>query len=787
MGKHTFLLISIVVLFLYACGSNKTVSPWSKVAHTSGNITYLKMTGVNLSNSATEVSFHIDVAGDLEMMVSSHAFLNVNGKEYKIKSFGTEMDSAGFKLDKPFKTPADGALDLTLLFDPFHEDVVKFDFVDSVGHLLIKGIYDEGRLPVGLTDTYWRNVETGDWEIGFSEDYVIYDNQIWEIDEQEEQDDVFNIVMECGSKRLNVVVGAQKGGIRIIEIGDAKSVTCQVITTASLPDYPQKDTRKGFPDTGFQLGDSVTIIGWVKDMTLFERYRAGNEFIIHIHPFIQEGPDIYSTYSASLNSEGFFSIKFPLVNTTHALLDWKRSHVQVYLEPGKTYFFLNDFSTGKKLFMGDDVRVQNEIISHSLDFYRSSNYERRQYSKEEALEYIKTLDSEHDMMRSRLKETMEANPNLSQRYIDFYELNCLAQKWHKIFQFLRFNKHDVAVFKEIIPRAEDEMWNKVHPYSIHRDYKFFVRDFWGVRDTYNKHLVRSKRHEILLAAEDSGRIKLDKGIREALESMQREMAKLDTVSSQELLQTFIDSINACDDMKKVSEYCNREWLPKLYVECNYYCHLLPFSGLHYSSTFRELFLADKCCEMIDNFREPINPILMEEVESDIKLQYAKNAVKTRNDKYVKLTEKETPKEIKNSDVVADMSDGEKIFRKLIEPHKGKIILVDVWGIWCSPCKEALSKSQELYERLKDYDIVYMYFANRSPEQAWKNVINEYNVHGDNVEHYNLPSEQQSALEGYLRVAAYPTYRLVDRNGELLEVNASPRDIDAFEQMLKKLQ
>ena len=81
----------------------------------------------------------------------------------------------------------------------------------------------------------------------------------------------------------------------------------------------------------------------------------------------------------------------------------------------------------------------------------------------------------------------------------------------------------------------------------------------------------------------------------------------------------------------------------------------------------------------------------------------------------------------------------------------------------------------------------MYFANRSPEQAWKNVINEYNVHGDNVEHYNLPSEQQSALEGYLRVAAYPTYRLVDRNGELLEVNASPRDIDAFEQMLKKLQ
>ena len=102
--------------------------------------------------------------------------------------------------------------------------------------------------------------------------------------------------------------------------------------------------------------------------------------LLEIYPFIQGGLDIEYPYSASLNSEGFFSIKFPLVNTTHAFLDWKRSRVQVYLEPGKTYFFLNDFSAGKKLFMGDDVRVQNEIISHSLDFYRSSDYE-RQYSK----------------------------------------------------------------------------------------------------------------------------------------------------------------------------------------------------------------------------------------------------------------------------------------------------------------------------------------------------------------------------------------------------------------------
>jgi hypothetical protein len=105
------------------------------------------------------MSFHFETAGNNEIMVSSNAFLNADGQRYKIKSFGTELDSAGFKLDKPFKIPADRIMDLTLRFEPFGKDVERFDFIDTIGRLLIKGIYDEGRIPLELTDTYWRNVD----------------------------------------------------------------------------------------------------------------------------------------------------------------------------------------------------------------------------------------------------------------------------------------------------------------------------------------------------------------------------------------------------------------------------------------------------------------------------------------------------------------------------------------------------------------------------------------------------------------------------------------------------
>ena len=58
--------------------------------------------------------------------------------------------------------------------------------------------------------------------------------------------------------------------------------------------------------------------------------------------------------------------------------------------------------------------------------------------------------------------------------------------------------------------------------------------------------------------------------------------------------------------------------------------------------------------------------------------------------------------------------------------------------------------------------------------------------GDNVVHYNLPDVQQSAVENFLKVNQYPTYRLIDRNGNLLDVNSDPRDLDALENLLKAL-
>lgn len=98
---------------------------------------------------------------------------------------------------------------------------------------------------------------------------------------------------------------------------------------------------------------------------------------------------------------------------------------------------------------------------------------------------------------------------------------------------------------------------------------------------------------------------------------------------------------------------------------------------------------------IDWKREPQPKSLLDFADTNIKLTAARRVIHDTNDKYVAIANRQlSATSLKSSDEVKDMTDGEQILRKIIEPYKGKIVLLDIWGTWCGPCKEALSHSQE---------------------------------------------------------------------------------------------
>jgi thiol-disulfide isomerase/thioredoxin len=217
-------------------------------------------------------------------------------------------------------------------------------------------------------------------------------------------------------------------------------------------------------------------------------------------------------------------------------------------------------------------------------------------------------------------------------------------------------------------------------------------------------------------------------------------------------------------------------------------YLHGLDSLHADPLIKDVYLSKMVNDEIGYRRTSLMPEVIDTLRALSSNLYGVELVEKRNNHYLAIENREFDKLVlKSSDNLANISEGEALMKKIIEPYKGKFVLLDIWGTWCGPCKDALSRSTEEYERLKDYDIAFLYLANNSPMDSWENVIKEYNVSGDNVAHYNLPYEQQSAIERYLDIHSFPTYKLFDRNGNLLDIKVDARDLDDLVRLLEKMK
>jgi thiol-disulfide isomerase/thioredoxin len=489
---------------------------------------------------------------------------------------------------------------------------------------------------------------------------------------------------------------------------------------------------------------------------------------------------------ADLDSLGRFIAKIPVQNSSEFFCDWSRCFVRTMLEPGKTYFMLYDFKEGRRYFMGEDARLQNELFKYPLDWESLRMEKGADFDP-----YIASADSLIKAQYAYIDELCKAHPTLSTRFQQYRKGNTL---WRQARDFgqSRFRGKNYELSENAKKFAYDTFWTKLEkPYTLHRELHDFLRDYLADATNKQSYAIRiTDQNMELYASNDEELALLTRWQNWALETTAAIEAASTTEEKQRIAQEqndenaeLVEAVNKILNGPRANKVINGQFLvQQLKVGRQV------LDSLNADPLIKDIYLSSQAYDMIDNRRTSLLPQILDTLKTMISNPMCLERVEALNARYLAIENREFDKLVlKSSEDLADLSEGEALLKKILEPYKGKFVLLDIWGTWCSPCKEALSHSTEEYARLKDYDIEFLYLANNSPQASWENVIKEYNVSGDNVAHYNLPAEQQAAIERHLDVHSFPTYKLFDREGNLLDIEVDARQLEELVRLLEQLK
>jgi thiol-disulfide isomerase/thioredoxin len=116
--------------------------------------------------------------------------------------------------------------------------------------------------------------------------------------------------------------------------------------------------------------------------------------------------------------------------------------------------------------------------------------------------------------------------------------------------------------------------------------------------------------------------------------------------------------------------------------------------------------------------------------------------------------------------------------------KGKLVYLDIWATWCTPCLVEMPALKQLEADLNNYNIQFISIGMNDNRERWQKMIKEKELGGI---HIYARDDSTTFFDDFL-VGGIPRYILLDKNGNIIDPSAKrPTDPKLKEELLSLLQ
>ena len=113
--------------------------------------------------------------------------------------------------------------------------------------------------------------------------------------------------------------------------------------------------------------------------------------------------------------------------------------------------------------------------------------------------------------------------------------------------------------------------------------------------------------------------------------------------------------------------------------------------------------------------------------------------------------------------------------------RGKIVFINFWATWCKPCVQEMPSIQNLYDNMKDEDIVFLIVSRENIETVQSFIEKEQY----NFPVYHLPEKD---LPNVFKTNGIPATFILDREGVIVykHVGSANWDDESCRSFLQEL-